>query len=710
MEIHEEIKPEKKKSRIVRLGHFLAAHPDLILQCVFAVVIFILGTYRLSEIYMPILYNDEYGYWAAAAFFMGDDWSSVTSKIPYYSYGYGLLLVPVRFFCRLFDLIWWEMYQCAALLNLAMLVGSYFIACRISKRYMEKMHWIVRSMACFAVVIYSSNMVYSHITLTENALYFFFWVFLYIMMRCVDRPSVYNHIALAVSVFYLYTIHQRAVAELIAAVMLILYMRLVGENTLKQAGAFLGSFYVCGLIHAMIKGKLQNDFYLGGPPAGVRDTLSYALTVKSLFLLAALAVLMVILYLIEKQKKKQLLVLVGICLIAGVLCAALAGGGLVEQGGEHRLTVNDFAGQWEKIQGIFSYKGFLRLLISITGKWFYLAAATGLVICWGMKESVLHIFRMAWDSLKRVLSWIRGKAYTPVRVMNEQRKADIWMLGVSLSWMGSIMVCAIYKEGLYKVDDLLNGRYNEFVMGILILYGFYSLVQDKHWIRTALACLVLYLLAGALCQYTFDELQRTDFELAHSVMLGRVFWNWEVPAGKIRALSRYVLPLGLSFIVAVKLFSSHLGGSKVLAARCLLGLLIPICAWTYLARSITDHYTVSINEKHMSYAFTLSFGISGLDEGDYFDIYFTKDMENSRWAEEIQFILPWQKIILIDSPDIPYDEEAFFITSRAHGSNPEVLEKCIAVLETNRFSVLVGRESGLMERYYRRHPELTQEL
>ena len=157
----------------------------------------------------------------------------------------------------------------------------------------------------------------------------------------------------------------------------------------------------------------------------------------------------------------------------------------------------------------------IRLLVSITGKWFYLAAATGLVICWGMKETVKHTFWMAVDGIRRSYAWIRGNTYTSTRVMSEHRKEDIWKLGMSLSWMGSLMVCAIYKEGLYKVDDLLNGRYNEFAMGFLLIYGFYCLYQDRHWIRTALICLVLYVLGGVLCQHMLDGLQRTEFELAH---------------------------------------------------------------------------------------------------------------------------------------------------------------------------------------------------
>lgn len=698
MEMHEDIRPVEKKSRIVRLGRFLRAHPEQILQCAFAVIIFILGIYRLLEIYMPALYNDEYGYWAANAFFMGDDWSSVTSRIPYYSYGYGLLLVPLRFLCRLLGKVWWELYQAAVILNVCMLIGSYLIACRLCKRYMDQMHWVLRSAVCFTAVIYTSNMVYSHLTWTENALYFFFWVFLYVLMRCIDRPSIKNHICLAVSVFYLYTIHQRSVAELIAAVMVVLYMKLIGENTFKQVGAFLGSIYLCSLVHAMIKGKLQNDFYLGNPPAGVNETISYALTTKALVLLAAGAVVLLLLYLQEKGKRKALILLLCICAAAGAVLLVRLGGNLPETQENHQLAVNDFSGQWRTIKRLFSVNGLLRLLISITGKWFYLASTTGLIVCWSMKDLIQKVFWMFVDSLKRMAAWVRKKEYRPGRVTVQSRKEDIWLMGAALSWMGSVMVCAIYKEGLYKVDDLLNGRYNEFVMGILIVYGFYRLLQDRHWLRTALICLVLYLLAGALCQYTLDELQRTDFELAHSVMLGRVFWNWEVPTGKVRQLMKYVLPLGMSFIAVVKVLSNRFQNARLVTVRCILALLIPACAWTYLARTITDNYTVSINERHMLHAPVLSQWIDSLAGTDEFDIYFLEDAEYYRWAEEFQFVLQDRKVTMTTSSEAPYDKDAFFITAVSHGNNPAVQEKCATVIETSRFSLLVSRGQELMRR------------
>ena len=685
---------------------YLSAHREQVLQCLFLGLIFWIGTYRLSEIWMPILYDDEYGYWAGSAFLMGTDWSSVTSYTPYYSYGYGVLLVPLRLLYRWCGWSWRELYQSAAFLNVVMLAGSYLLACRICRRYMERMHWVLRSAVCFTVIVYSSNIVYSHITWTENALYFFFWVFLSVLMYCIDRPGVGNHMCLALSAFYLYTIHQRAVAEVIAAVLIVLYMRLNGMNRLRHTAAFFGSLCACSMAHGMIKGKLQNDFYMGRPPADLGKTLSYIGTPKTLALLLGCAFLLAVLYLLEKGRRRELLYLAGAALVLGaVLYAALSGGGAADGALAGRITNNDFAGQWGKLQRLLTLKGILRLLISITGKWFYLAAATGLVICWGMGDLLKHLFWMTVDGARRAAAWLRRKEYAGVRVMAEHRREDVWKLGVLLSCTGSFPVCAIYKEGLYKVDDLVNGRYNEFVAGVLIVYGFYCLLEDRHWLRTALICLALYLAAGALCQYVLNEVQRTEFELGHCVMFGRVFWNWEVPVGKVRQLSEYVLPMSAAFLLGLKAFSGKLRNVKFVTARALLCLLLPVIAWTYLGRVITDKYTIPVNLKQAQNMPSITSWIMTLDTEREADVYYLADQEQALWAETIQFILQDQPVTMTNAAEAPYEEDAFFVMSKSYGNSPEIQEKCATVAETHRFALVVPRGMELERRLKERRGE-----
>lgn len=695
------VKEGKRQHKIntENIKSFLVKNRELIFQCFLAVIVFFYGTYRLLEVGQPILFDDEFGYWSASSFFMGIDWSLLTGKIGYYSYGYGLLLVPIRLIGRL--LIWNSsmLYEAAVVLNSCMLVGSFVAAVKLSKRYFIQMQWVIRAVACFAAVIYPSNIVFSHITWTENALTFFFWLFLYTLMKCLDSPSIKNHISFAFLAFYLYVVHQRAISIILTSIIIVIYMNLLKVNKWKHTAAFFGSMYVCCLIHFMIKGKLQNDFYLKNVPADFKTTIGYAFTSKTALLFGGILCILFILYLWDIGKTKIVLGIfaaaaVGLVLLAGYTLSRMDTAASELPG---RIANNDFAGQWYKIKSIFTVRGFLRLCISIVGKWFYLAVGTGLVICWGMKELIKNIFWMLVYSVKVLWNAVTGKVMEEKYTEYIYDKKKLWLTGVCLAWISTFMVCAIYKEGLYKVDDLVNGRYNEYIIGVLIIYSIYALFSDKKWIRTLMISVILYLLAGILCQTVFDELGRTDFELCHSVMLGRVFWNWEVPVGKVKQISMYILPLGLGFILMVKLFADRF--PKVVTVRCVAGLLIPIVAWSYLGSSVLENYVIARNEKQSVAMPNVSRWINLLG-GDK-NVYYLEDTQNYRWAEGIQFMLQEKQVILTTSGEVSFDEDAFYIMNSSYAQNEAVQEKCEIIVEVENLALAVPKGQTLLERFER---------
>ncbi len=692
------IKPDKFNTTIMK--ETLRKHKELLVHCILVILVFLYGTYRLSEVGQPILFDDEFGYWSSSSFFLGIDWKSVTGRIGYYSYGYGLLLVPVRLLGGLFGWNWKMIYQAAVVLNTCMLVGSFGLALKLSKRYFGKINWFVRAVVCFTAIIYPSNIVFSHITWTENTLTFFFWVFLYVLMRCIDKPSVKNHIMLAFVAFYLYVVHQRALSIVLTGLVIVLFMNLLKVNKWKHTAAFLGSMYICSLIHSRIKGKLQNDFYLGNTPADFKTTIGYAFNTKAFVLLAGILFVVFILYLLDKGKNK-LVTGIFITVIVAVAVIVIKGTGAVKLAADNdvptRIANNDFAGQWNKIKGLFTVKGFLRLLISMVGKWFYLAAGTGLLICWGMKDFIKNIFFMAVYSIRMFFQVLLGKQEKIKKKHIEYvyNKANLWILGVCLAWISTFMVNAIYKEGFYKVDDLINGRYNEYIIGILLVYSFQALLSDKKWIRTLVITVILYILAGVLCQHAFDEVGRTSFELCHSVMFGRVFWNWEVPTGKVKAISTYILPMGLTFILIVKLCRARF--PKAANVRCVIGLMIPIIAWSYLTGAIIENYVVSRNEKQAKAMPSVSKWITLL--GWDTNVYYLEDTQNYRWAEGIQFMVQAKAVILSNTKEVSFEEDAFYIMNRSFAENEIIKEKCVVIEETGQLALAVPKGKTLEQRW-----------
>lgn len=720
----------------------LNVHRELVFQCVLALVLFILYTYRLSEIGQPILFNDEIGYWSNSAFFLGIDWTSVTGRINYYSYGYSLLLVPIRLLSALFGWGWSTLYHAAVVMNAGFLVASYVLAIGLAKRYLPEMNRYVRIAACFAVFTYSADIVYAHITWTECTLTFFFWIFLYVMSRVTDKPGVGNHTAFALVSFYLYTVHQRALGIVVTSVIIVLYMRLLRRNRVRDVAAFLGTMYLYSLVHAIIKGNLQNVNYLGGEPTDLRGLLGYAFTGRAAVVLIAGIILMIFLWLIDRRKTKTIvaLVVIGFAAISVLLyyrninpqsieTAVDAAEGTVP----NRLSVNDFSGQWGVLKNIFSVNGLIRLGISIAGKWFYLAAASGLVVCWGIyglfKNAVLlfgeNISLMVGVHNRRnrrgaanteadsaVSVGITPAAKTPDNTITGVSQListtsggvtlhdtictdRIWLFGVLLAWFSTFMISAIYKEGLYKNDDLFNGRYVEFTIGFLLLYSLNCLINDRKWLRTAAVSVILYIGAGYLCQYAVDELQRTEFELAHCVMFGRVFWNYEVPYGKVEAISRYILPLGAAFLVVLKPLRERF--SKVAAARAILALMIPIAAWSYLGERIVNVYVVVRNEKQSEPFVQFADRIRTLGSDE--NIYYILDYANERNVGALQFMLQDRPVTVTWLSEVSFTEDAFYIIRRNCWDLPEVAENCETVMEFRGYRLVINKNQHLAERW-----------
>ncbi|MBQ2406232.1 MAG: hypothetical protein II312_06130, partial [Lachnospiraceae bacterium] len=172
------------KSRIKSI----VCYRENLLKLILAVLLYIICSYHYESAVMPILLDDEYGYWANSSYFLGLDWSSITQNIAYYSYGYSFILLLVHIIGSWFGITYWaDLYQIALNVNFLMIVMSFLIAVVICKRYMPNLNWITRNIVCFVVMLYPANQVYSHTTLTECTLTFLFWVLLYIMMRVTDK-------------------------------------------------------------------------------------------------------------------------------------------------------------------------------------------------------------------------------------------------------------------------------------------------------------------------------------------------------------------------------------------------------------------------------------------------------------------------------------------------------------------------------------------
>jgi hypothetical protein len=163
--------------------------------------------------------------------------------------------------------------------------------------------------------------------------------------------------------------------------------------------------------------------------------------------------------------------------------------------------------------------------------------------------------------------------------------------------------------------------------------------------------------------------------------------------------------MSAAFLLGLKAFSGKLRNVKFVTARALLCLLLPVIAWTYLGRVITDKYTIPVNLKQAQNMPSITSWIMTLDTEREADVYYLADQEQALWAETIQFILQDQPVTMTNAAEAPYEEDAFFVMSKSYGNSPEIQEKCATVAETHRFALVVPRGMELERRLKERRGE-----
>lgn len=178
-------------------------------------------------------------------------------------------------------------------------------------------------------------------------------------------------------------------------------------------------------------------------------------------------------YLVKKKKLKQTLLMiaalfaafcVGICAkewITGHLYAA-----------SDSVSANDYAGQLGKLAYIFTKKGMLNFAISIAGKLLYLGLASFGLAYFGIIYAIKQI-------LKAVSDYKKG---------GEMNTAVWFHIFILLSVIGATLVNAVYTVSPGRVDALPYGRYHEYVVPVLMIFGIREVSRTAKLIHD---CLIL---------------------------------------------------------------------------------------------------------------------------------------------------------------------------------------------------------------------------
>lgn len=192
----------------------------------------------------------------------------------------------------------------------------------------------------------------------------------------------------------------------------------------------------------------------------------YMVHMRTVGVLVSAVMVLCLHILYRKDKIRHILV------IAFITVILLLAAGMIKQyafesvyGGLNQEFVasNDYNGQYDKIQYIFTWEGFYDLIVGILGKILYLGLATWGVFYWGLYALIRNTWKML-HNMKRHM---------------EIAPQQIFALFLLLSAASQIIIASVYLLTLGEISDYTYGRYLEMIIPFIMVWGFIDMWKEK---------------------------------------------------------------------------------------------------------------------------------------------------------------------------------------------------------------------------------------
>lgn len=428
---------------------------------IFALLLFCMFEYGIRRIYGFSIYPDEFGYWASAAQWAGFDWSETVSKASYYSFGYSLILMPILLLCKNGV----SAYRAALLVNvllqclsIGLLYGGYrrlfcMTADSAKADYAQSGCCLQEMKPVFAVgaaVFYPVWTFYTQMTLTEALLAFLYVLICWLFARFLEKPVFVRAMLLSIALIYLHFVHMRTVGVVIAAgITLLLHAFRVREarKPILAAALFLAAGALIGM--------------------QVRDA-----AIETLYL--------------------------------SVSGRSAAGGGFTagneEAAANAIAALNGYAVQIANARTALNPEGILLLLKSCAGKLYYLGMSSfGMIypaigLCIGKTAALLRDLPGVRNIFKRRGRDFRKEEKEPSAVCGEESQIavkDLMYVFQLLSFCGQFLISAVYMRSPGRLDGIVYGRYNDYLVPVLIGIGLLTLWENRHFVRHVLVSIAV---------------------------------------------------------------------------------------------------------------------------------------------------------------------------------------------------------------------------
>lgn len=259
------------------------------------------------------------------------------------------------------------------------------------------------------------------------------------------------------------------------------------------------------------------------------------------------------------------------------------------------LAVNDYAGQFGKIKSLFTLQGIRKLFLSCAGKLYYLGIASfGLLY-----PAVYGCLR---ESAK-LFAGVREKHENcpePERTMAEEK--GYFSLFALLSLCGQFLVTAVGAMEPGRLDGIVYGRYNEYLLPLLLGIGLLTFCDLRHKLREFLLSVVCSAVLFGITYLNTLHSGLTAMQGYFCTGLSYLAddWHYDIRSDPVKAFLLEILLM--VFVRGCAYAGSHMkknaSGLSVMGVVFAVEILLAVCLqkkYTWLFNDV-DYYNLQIYE------------------------------------------------------------------------------------------------------------------
>ncbi len=381
---------------------------------------------------------------------------------------------------------------------------------------------------------------------------------------------------------------------------------------------------------------------------------AYAVHNRGLGIAAAGMITVILMVVLKHIRLRDAAVFFGIAAVAFV-CYKMFNNDIIARiwQGEDGVIRNGLASQLTsaKLNYVLSSAGIKTVMKRLMGQAYYLFTATAGI-------GLIGFIELCSENVKTFAHCSKKYACKPFK---EERNRYAYIF-IILSVLATVAICTYFitGEGVQRADVIIYGRYNEIVMGPVMLLGFIAILKaDKHLMLKASASAVLIAILAMLSYRWMLANNSGNYNSICAIGLAFLPEKGDFSALLKSALIAIIILLIICITLVYAKRTRRAGLSKIICAAAVLAV---GCCFLYIGQANLKASVLSMAGANSKYKQIADYIEADNDEKlpVYYLIYENFDMDRTR--DFIQFSMRDEKLICIKADELSkYPEDKYLI-------------------------------------------------